>query len=80
MLCGRFDATILSYRVGSMKPDAAIYEAAEAAAKVSADRILFLDDRQENVAAARGRGWKAQQCIGGRQAQQALGRYDLFAW
>ena len=67
-----FDTAILSYEVGSMKPDAAIYEAAEGAAGVSRERILFLDDRQENVEVAVTRGWHSVQCVGGPQAVAAL--------
>ncbi len=47
-----------------MKPDPRIYAAAEAAAGVAPSRILFLDDRAENVQAAIDRGWQAAQCLG----------------
>lgn len=67
-----FDATILSFQVGAMKPDHAIYRAAETAASVPSDRILFLDDKAENVAAASSRNWKAVRCFGGQEAIAAL--------
>lgn len=67
-----FHAEILSYQVGAMKPDPEIYEAAERAAGVAPEEILFLDDRAENVAAARHRGWHAVTCLGGEQAAQAI--------
>lgn len=78
---GSFDATILSCEVGSMKPDAVIYEAAERAAAradVRVEQILFLDDKIENVAAARSRGWRAEQCLGGEQAAAALRRHGVL--
>ena len=59
----------------AMKPDAEIYDAAEKAAHVRPDRILFLDDKPENVAMARERGWKAEQCLGGDQAKAVIERF-----
>ena len=67
-----FHERILSYEVGAMKPDPEIYEAAERAAGVAPEEILFLDDRPENVAAARQRGWRAVTCFGGEEAADAI--------
>jgi glucose-1-phosphatase len=53
-----FDGYILSYEVGSMKPDARIYEALEAMTGKRGAEILYLDDRPENVAAGAVRGWQ----------------------
>ena len=57
--CGRyavlkelFEVEILSFRLGSMKPETPIYEAAIAASGVAAEEIFFTDDRSENVAGA----------------------------
>jgi HAD superfamily hydrolase (TIGR01509 family) len=73
-----FDVTILSFQVGAMKPDHAIYQAAETAASVSSDRILFLDDQPENVAAASSRSWQAVRCFGGQQAIGALQAFRVL--
>jgi len=70
-----FDATVLSYEIGSMKPDAAIYHAASRAAGVSPERILFLDDKPDNVHAARRFGWNAEACVGGEPAVSVLRRW-----
>ncbi len=53
-----FDGYILSYEVGSMKPDAKIYEALEKMAGKRGADVLYLDDRQENVDAGAARGWQ----------------------
>ena len=74
---GPFEVSILSCEVGSMKPDALIYEAAEKAAGVAVDRILFLDDKPENVQAAVDRGWNAKQCVGGDSAKAALNEFGI---
>jgi putative hydrolase of the HAD superfamily len=55
-----FDVHVLSYEIGAMKPETAVYEAAEEIAGVEPDAIFFTDDRAENVAAAAGRGWQAE--------------------
>ncbi|QDT08492.1 HAD family hydrolase [Planctomycetes bacterium K23_9] len=75
---GPFDTTILSYEVGAMKPDAKIYAAAEAAANVDPQHILFVDDRQENIDAAISRGWQAAQCFGGAELEEQLRRFGVL--
>lgn len=40
---------ICSYEVGAMKPDPQVFDAAIKLAGVPAEKILFMDDRQENV-------------------------------
>ena len=78
LMAGPFDAVVLSYEVNSMKPDDQIYRAAELAAGVPVDQILFLDDKPENVRAAKMRGWRAEQCLGGRGVISALRKFDPF--
>ena len=77
LMAGPFDAVVLSYEVNSMKPDDQIYRAAELAAGVPVDQILFLDDKPENVQAARSRGWRAEECLGGAEALTVLKKYGL---
>lgn len=48
-----------SFEVGVMKPDEAIYREAERRFALDPARTVFIDDRAENVAAARNRGWQA---------------------
>lgn len=73
-----FDATVLSYEVGAMKPATAMYSAAEKASGVPSSSLLFLDDKTENVEAARARGWHASQCLGGSSAIEALKQYRVL--
>ncbi len=73
-----FDATILSFEVGSMKPQRRIYQVAQQAAGTPGDQILFLDDRQENVDSALSYGWQARQCFGGQQAIGVLQDFRLL--
>jgi FMN phosphatase YigB (HAD superfamily) len=73
-----FDVTILSYEVGAMKPDPLIYEVAEAASEVPFDRILFLDDRAENVSGALQRRWRAVECVGGPPSWQVLRQHRVI--
>ena len=56
-----FDRHVLSYEVGSLKPDRKIFEHAIAAANRPAEALFFIDDRDENIIAARQLGIKAHQ-------------------
>ncbi|MDJ0825887.1 MAG: HAD family phosphatase [Rhodobacter sp.] len=53
-----FDRCFVSGRIGAMKPDPAIYAHLETETGVAPDRLLFIDDRPQNVAAAEARGWQ----------------------
>ncbi len=59
-----FDRRILSYEVGSLKPDRKIFEYAIAAANCPVEALFFIDDREENIVAARQLGIKAYQFKG----------------
>jgi putative hydrolase of the HAD superfamily len=58
-LTERFPTVILSYQVGFMKPERYIYEVAIQSAGVPAERVLFVDDRLENVVGAQAAGMDA---------------------
>lgn len=47
-----FNPRIFSCDIGVAKPDPAAYKSCLASLKIPAERILFLDDREENIAAA----------------------------
>jgi len=53
-----FDRTYVSGRLGCVKPHNLIYEIVEADCKISPERLLFTDDRLENIQAAAARGWQ----------------------
>jgi glucose-1-phosphatase len=63
-----FDQHVLSYEVGSLKPDRKIFECAIAAANYPPEALFFTDDREENIVAARQLGIQAHQF----QSQSAL--------
>ena len=52
-----FDHAFVSGRLKVTKPDPAIYEIVEAEAGYPPAALLFIDDRAENIEAARTRGW-----------------------
>lgn len=74
-----FDVEVVSYEVGHLKPQAAIYEAAERQAGVPAAQIAFVDDTRANVQAARARGWRAWWCRDERELDAALEEIDGLA-
>jgi FMN phosphatase YigB (HAD superfamily) len=48
-----------SHLLGARKPDRAVFERVEAATGRAGRDVLFFDDLEENVAAARAAGWRA---------------------
>jgi len=49
---------LTSFRAGVMKPDSGIYARAEQQFALEPARTVFVDDRPENIDAARVRGWR----------------------
>ncbi|MGV9306989.1 HAD family hydrolase [Nonomuraea sp. NPDC003727] len=68
------DAVVSSARVGLAKPDPRIYELAAEIAGVAPARCLFVDDRTENVAAARALGMIGVHFTAPDDLADALGR------
>jgi len=60
-LIGYFDGIFCSASIGAMKTDIAFYEHIHSALGISpeATTILFFDDSEKNIVAARNVGWKA---------------------
>jgi putative hydrolase of the HAD superfamily len=72
-LRGYFDVALSSCYIGQRKPGAAMYQRAIDIVGRPAERILFIDDRAENVAGAESAGMKAIRFTGeaGLRAQLA---------
>lgn len=68
----QFDDFVLSYEVGAMKPDAAIYREAIRRAGCRAEECFFTDDIQANVEAARNNGMDAVQFLSAGQIEEEL--------
>ena len=56
-----FDREYVSGRMGVIKPDPRIYEKVEADCGIAPNRLLFTDDKAENITAAARRGWRTHQ-------------------
>jgi putative hydrolase of the HAD superfamily len=80
---GRFPALsefthhTFSHRLGIAKPDAGIYSYAVGGLGVPAGEILFVDDREENILAAREAGMVAVQYTGHGGFVEEMGRMGL---
>lgn len=53
-----FDRDFISGHMKVTKPSARIYDMLEEASGLSADALIFTDDRADNIAAAKARGWR----------------------
>jgi len=56
-----FDRRYVSGEMGVIKPDPRIYQMVEEDCGIAGDRLLFADDRADNIAAAADRGWRTHQ-------------------
>ena len=56
-----FDRAYVSGRMGVTKPDPRIYQMVEDDCGIVGDRLLFVDDKPENIVAAADRGWRVHQ-------------------
>ena len=74
---GEFAHHTFSHRLGIAKPDAAIYRHAVEGLGVPAGEILFIDDREENILAARAAGMVAVQYAGHAQFVAEMRRLGL---
>ena len=71
----RFDRAFFSCRLGSRKPQPAFYREVERRLGATGESILFWDDQEANVAAARERGWVAERYTGPGDFEAALERH-----
>ncbi len=71
-LLKHFRALILSYRVGSRKPEAAIFQALLREAGLPPARILYIEDQEDFVAAARTHGLTAWLFVSPRDFKERL--------
>jgi FMN phosphatase YigB (HAD superfamily) len=72
-----FHDFVLSYRVGMVKPDPAIYRHAASLAGCPVEECLFIDDLEENVAGARVAGMQAIQFSSLEQLQRDFTARDV---
>lgn len=75
---GEFDRRYISGHMGVIKPDAAIYAALEADSGIAPDRLLFADDRIDNINAAKNRGWRTHHFEGAAAFAGLLVREGLL--
>lgn len=72
-----FERRFFSQELGLSKPDHAIYERTEMLLQVPAGAILFFDDKEENIEAARQCGWNAYAYTGPQSLLRALDIHGL---
>jgi putative hydrolase of the HAD superfamily len=73
-----FPTQFLSFRMGMMKPEPAIYRAVVQHLDVAPQEILFFDDSERNVAGAHAAGLKAHRVEGIDDARRIVAAYGLL--
>jgi HAD superfamily hydrolase (TIGR01509 family) len=73
-----FQRRYLSYEIGLRKPDPASFEYVLSDLGVSPDRILYFDDREDCVTAARAIGWDAHQVRGVDEVRRVLASVSIL--
>lgn len=74
----RFSPALFSCELGASKPDAAAFGAALERLKTPAEDVLFVDDAEENVEAARAAGLRALLFSSAEGLRNDLGREGLL--
>ena len=74
----RFDDHFPSHKTGMLKPDLECFDNVVRELDIAPDRILFLDDNEVNVLAAREAGLKAEQVVGALEVVERLEKLDLL--
>lgn len=72
-----FDAHVLSFEVGHMKPEPQIYFISLEKAEAEAKECIFIDDRKENIEAALNLGMKTIHFGPQTDLEASLREYDL---
>lgn len=72
-----FEGMVISGHEGIKKPDARIFQILLERHKLRPETLLFIDDRLDNVEAAREQGYHAIQFIGIDQLKLDLARYNI---
>ncbi len=68
----RFEFRFLSFELGHVKPDRALFDHVAGLLPVEPARVLFLDDNLVNVEGARAGGFQAEHARGPAEARRAL--------
>lgn len=74
-----FDRRYISGHMGVIKPDPQIYQMLEHDSGIAPERLLFADDRADNIAAAVARGWQTHLFQGPEGWQDCLIGHGLIA-
>jgi HAD superfamily hydrolase (TIGR01509 family) len=76
-LAGRFDRVLASCHLGVRKPDPGFFALLLAELELPADEVLFVDDRQDNVLAARAVGLAAHRFRGAAELRSWLADHGV---
>lgn len=73
-----FDEYILSYEVGSVKPEEKIFKIAIEKSGAEPENVLFIDDMEENIRAAEKTGMKTIHFNSKTDLEAEMGKFGMF--
>lgn len=73
-----FDEIVISGDEGVLKPDPKIYKTLESRTGADPQSLFFIDDEEDNLAAAAERGWRTHHFMGEDELARALMDADLL--
>jgi len=73
---GMFDKVFVSFELGARKPEQVIYEKTASMVGAKSGQLILIDDKQENVNAARVAGWHAIKFENATQLKEELEQYE----
>jgi HAD superfamily hydrolase (TIGR01509 family) len=77
LLAGRFERVVASCHLGVRKPDPGFYRRLLTTVDLPPDAVLFVDDREANVAGARAAGMAAHRFVDARTLRAWLADHDV---
>jgi hypothetical protein len=74
-----FDPRLVAFRLGADKPDPAVFRSAGLRLPPDVSRVILIDDRWDNVRAARSAGWEAVAFSGAARLRSRLAALGVLA-
>jgi HAD superfamily hydrolase (TIGR01509 family) len=73
-----FEGVFTSFELKARKPEAVIFERLLRSIRIAPEKLLYIDDRKENLVAARKAGFQVEHCPDPTHLKQVLEKCGLL--